>query len=135
MGLQAECISCLFPALSNEYFISIISIILLFQGLIPKSSLISLIVKGNIFMPFRLAQCCNQVLKGYIHSVQWKVEPVGINTRVVHRHHDPTIMWRVNAYTHMYCLLSYMASTELIGLTVVEELAHNLVHGGSQAPP
>ena len=38
-------------------------------------------------------------------------------------------------YTHISHMRSYAAPGTLTGLAVVEELAHNLVHRGSQAPP
>lgn len=75
----------------------------------------------------------------------WKVESVGnliagneqirVRVHILQLYCDSTIMCCINANTHLYCLLSYMASTTLIGLTAVEELAHNPVHCSSQAPP
>lgn len=61
---------------------------------------------------------------------------VGINTFVdrLNLYCDCTIMCGMNATTNIYCLLSYLTSTTLIAPTVVEELAHNLVHCSSKAP-
>lgn len=132
---------------------------LYFPGLNPQISTYTghtvTVLKVNIFMLFRLAQCCHVLAAEMIYRERrsrrrrrrtllecgklslWETTQQGINTYVYMCTGFTVIPQSCAAWmqVHTYCLLSYMASITLIGLTVVEELAHNLVHRSSQAPP